>query len=249
MIYLLIFFISIIIGFINTLAGSGSLVMLPILMKMGLSANIANGTNRVAIFFQSLTGMLIFLQEKKLDWRKNLLPLIFPAILGGLIGAYFSTQMKADDLKFFIIILMFVMLGIVILKPEKWLKTKENEVLRLHHFSTWLLMFAAGFYGGFIQASVGVVLLSILVLQVRYDLTEANSLKVLVIGAYALPVLCIFIWQGQVDWFWGIFTAFGQSIGAYIGAKFASVSPKAKIYTYYLLIFVILISIMQFLWT
>ncbi|TAE70610.1 MAG: sulfite exporter TauE/SafE family protein [Bacteroidetes bacterium] len=249
MIYLFIFLISILIGFINTLAGSGSLVMLPILMNMGLSANVANGTNRIAIFFQSLTGMIIFLKEKKLDWKKNLLPLIFPAILGGLIGAYFSTQMKADDLKSFIVVLMFIMLGVVILKPEKWLKTKENETLRLYHFSTWLLMFLAGFYGGFIQASVGVVLLSILVLQIRYDLTEANGLKVLVIGAYALPVLCVFIWQGQVNWFWGIFTAVGQSIGAYIGAKFASNSPKAKIYTYYLLILVILVSIIQFLST
>lgn len=249
MIYIFIFIISIIIGFINTLAGSGSLVMLPLLMNMGLSANVANGTNRIAIFFQSLTGMLIFLKEKKLDWKQSLLPLLLPAILGGIFGAYISTQIDADDLKLLIVVLMFIMLGVVILKPEKWLKTKENEKLRLYYFSTWALMFVAGFYGGFIQASVGVVLLSILVLQVRYDLTEANSLKVLVIGAYALPVLFIFIWQGQVDWFWGIFTAIGQSIGAFIGAKFASKSPKAKIYTYYLLILVIVVSIIQFLST
>ena len=36
-------------GFINTLAGSGSLVTLPLLIFIGLPANVANGTNRVAI--------------------------------------------------------------------------------------------------------------------------------------------------------------------------------------------------------
>ena len=45
-------------GVINTLAGGGSLITLPILIFLGLPPNVANGTNRVAIVFQSLSGAI-----------------------------------------------------------------------------------------------------------------------------------------------------------------------------------------------
>ena len=51
-------------GFINTLAGSGSLVTLPLLIFIGLPANIANGTNRVAILLQNIVGVSSFHQQK-----------------------------------------------------------------------------------------------------------------------------------------------------------------------------------------
>jgi uncharacterized membrane protein YfcA len=247
MLYLLIFWVSVLVGFINTLAGSGSLVMLPILMNMGLSATIANGTNRIAVFFQSFVGVVTFLRAKKLNWRPVILPLLLPSILGGIFGAYTASIISPVYLKNFITILMFVMLLVMIFNPEKWLKTPTNSIIDLHSINTWLLMFLAGFYGGFIQASVGVVLLAVLVLQVKYDLNVANGLKVLIVGSYAFPVLCVFVWQGQVDWFWGFLTAAGQSIGAYLGAKFASHSSYAKLWTYWLLIIVIVVSIIQFM--
>ncbi|MBD3216914.1 MAG: TSUP family transporter, partial [candidate division Zixibacteria bacterium] len=53
-------------GFINILAGSGSLITLPILIFLGLPANVANGTNRVAILFQNIIGVARFRQSKML---------------------------------------------------------------------------------------------------------------------------------------------------------------------------------------
>jgi len=43
-------------GGINTLAGGGSNLTIPALMVLGLPADIANGTNRIAIFLQSVIG-------------------------------------------------------------------------------------------------------------------------------------------------------------------------------------------------
>jgi len=49
--------VGIIAGFLNTLAGSGSLLTLPLLMFLGLPANVANGTNRIAILLQNIVGV------------------------------------------------------------------------------------------------------------------------------------------------------------------------------------------------
>ena len=51
---IILLFCGIIAGFINTVAGGGSLLTLPILIFMGLPSNIANGTNRIAIFMQNI---------------------------------------------------------------------------------------------------------------------------------------------------------------------------------------------------
>ena len=53
-------------GFINTLAGSGSLLTLPLLMFMGLPANVANGTNRIALLLQNVVGVSAFRKQKML---------------------------------------------------------------------------------------------------------------------------------------------------------------------------------------
>jgi len=60
------------VGFINTLAGGGSIISLSVLMVLGLPANIANGTNRIAIAVQTLTASSSFRQQKVLDTKKGM---------------------------------------------------------------------------------------------------------------------------------------------------------------------------------
>ena len=55
--YLIVVGIGIIAGIINTLAAGGSLLTLPVLMALGLPPNMANGTNRIAIFLQNVIGV------------------------------------------------------------------------------------------------------------------------------------------------------------------------------------------------
>ncbi len=64
--YLAVIAAGFVAGFINTLAGSGSLVTLPVLIFLGLPANVANGTNRVAILLQNVVGVSSFSQQKVL---------------------------------------------------------------------------------------------------------------------------------------------------------------------------------------
>jgi len=58
--YLLLILIGFVVGFINTIAGGGSLLSLPFLIFMGLPPAVANGTNRVAIVIQTFMATMGF---------------------------------------------------------------------------------------------------------------------------------------------------------------------------------------------
>jgi uncharacterized membrane protein YfcA len=155
-------------GFINTLAGSGSLITLPVLIFLGLPATVANGTNRVGILLQNIVGLGGFHRQDMLDLRGTII-LGLPAIAGSLVGAQIAVNLDEEMMRRAIGLLMVVMLVVILVRPNRWLK---GELTRLENWPGWsrmLLFFAIGIYGGFIQAGVGIFLLAGLVLGVGYE--------------------------------------------------------------------------------
>ncbi|WP_243436200.1 sulfite exporter TauE/SafE family protein [Acanthopleuribacter pedis] len=207
-------------GFINVLAGSGSLISLPILIFMGLDAKVANGTNRVAILCQNIVGVGGYYRQGVLDTRHG--PrLMVPAVVGALLGAKLAVELDENLMRLVISLVMFLMLGVILVKPKRWLEgavAPQREGFRLGEV---LVFFAIGVYGGFIQAGVGVFLLAGLVLQSGYDLVKANAVKLLIVLGYTPFALAIFIWEGQVDWTYGLLLACGNMLGAWLGTKVA----------------------------
>ena len=84
--------IGLIAGCLNTLAGGGSLITLPALMALGLPADIANATNRLGIFAQSITGAKGFDYYGRLD-RAAVLSLAGPIVSGSIVGALMASYM------------------------------------------------------------------------------------------------------------------------------------------------------------
>src|SRR5512133_547658 len=93
--YLFIIIAGLIAGFINTLAGSGSLLTLPLLMFIGLPPNMANGTNRIAIMLQTLVGSIGFRKQAGLNLKTGF-QLGLPSILGSVAGALLALALKAE---------------------------------------------------------------------------------------------------------------------------------------------------------
>lgn len=218
--------VGILVGFINTLAGSGSVISLPLLIWLGLPATVANGTNRIAILFQSITGVAVFKKHKKLDVKKGIAPSI-SAVVGSIIGANIAVELHDATMEKLIGVVMVVMLIVVLYKPGKWLEEQQNLQLKKTGILQIIIFFFIGIYGGLIQAGVGIFLLSALVLNVGFDLVKANAIKLLIVALYTPFVLVIFIYHSQVDWTWGLILAAGNIIGAFIASKFA-VSWGAK---------------------
>ena len=113
-------------GFINTFAGSGSLITLPMLIFLGLPANIANGTNRIAIIMQNAVAVGSFGQQKVLDVRRGLI-LAIPAVLGALVGAQIAVNLDEQMMRRVIGVLMLIMLIVVLTRPGRWLEGRPEH--------------------------------------------------------------------------------------------------------------------------
>ncbi len=206
-------------GFINTLAGSGSLLTLPLLIYLGLPANVANGTNRVGILLQNVAGVVEFRRQKVLPLRVGL-ALAAPAVIGSLIGAGIAVNLDEQTMRRAIGAIMVLMLVIMMWRPERWLRGRGEEAARLR-WHDFLLLLLVGVYGGFIQAGVGILLLGALVLGAGYDLVRANAIKVLVVLAFTISALGVFLANGQVQWGVGLLLAIGSVSGAWVAARMA----------------------------
>lgn len=221
-------------GFINTLAGSGSLLTLPLLMFLGLPANVANGTNRIAILLQNVVGVSSFKQQKVLNFKQGLW-LGVPAIIGSIIGAQIAINLNEEIMRMAIGGVLVFMFFIILYKPDKWIKGRAGEVDAKPGILQMIIFFFIGIYGGFIQAGVGFFLLAGLVLGAGLDLVRANALKVFIVLLYTPLALVIFIIHNQVDYKLGLILAVGNMLGAFVGAK-ATVSWGPKFVRYILLI-------------
>ena len=207
-------------GFVNTLAGSGSLITLPLLMFLGLPANIANGTNRIGVFVQSLVSSVSFRRQNIYTVRESLW-MSAPSIVGALLGALIAVKINERVMELLIAGLLVFMFFVILYKPEKWLRDQAQSAIMQRRWWVPVLFFIIGIYGGFIQAGVGFFLLAALVLGTGMGLTRANAHKVLIVAAMTAIALVVFILSNQVYYLYGIILAVGQGAGAWLGSKVA----------------------------
>lgn len=216
----LVVIVGLVTGFINTLAGSGSLLSLPFLMFLGLPADVANGTNRIGILFQSAVATAGFRKKNIFRWKEAKY-LVTPFLIGSFPGAFVASTIPAHYLNYAIGFLLLFMFFIILYKPEQWLQKKETTISAGPGVVQYFIFFAIGLYGGFIQAGVGFFLLGGLVLGAKLSLLKANALKVLITAALTIIALPVFIYFGKVDFSLGLIMATGSIAGAWLATKTA----------------------------
>ncbi|PIE84546.1 MAG: hypothetical protein CSA07_00360 [Bacteroidia bacterium] len=207
-------------GFINSVAGSGSMLTIPALMMYGLPAPLANGTNRVGLLAQGLFGIMGF-RHGGVKIRPITALLVIPAVLGALLGAQIAVQLPEDVLNIAITIILAVMVGTVFLKPKRWERSHDGMENVHRRPVVWLALLLTGIYAGFIQIGSGYFILFTALLIGGMDLLRANVLKVIIQMALQLTVIPFYFYHGQIDWRAGLLLAAGMALGAWIGSKMA----------------------------
>lgn len=206
-------------GIINTMAGGGSNLTIPALMVMGLPADIANATNRVSVLLQSFTAARGFSRHGKLD-IPDLKKIVAVTLIGGLAGASLASYMPAAMLKPTLLIAMITMAGIILFKPSVVAPPEGTKALQISESPQSIpMLFLAGFYGGFVQAGVGFILLAALAGSLRYDLVRSNALKIVCTAGFTLVALAIFVYNDQVLWVPGLILAAGSMLGAHLAVN------------------------------
>ncbi|MHA7057479.1 sulfite exporter TauE/SafE family protein [Aquimarina sp. M1] len=241
---LLLFLLAIvgfIAGVINTIAGGGSLLTLPMLIFMGLPPTIANGTNRIGIFIQSITSVAGFKS-------KGIRPSIFSfylgisALIGSLIGAKIAINIKGETFNKILAIVMLVVVLFMVFKPKINTKDLIERIQGTYRFSSILAFFFIGIYGGFIQAGVGIFILLALSSINRMSLVKSNAVKAVVVFIYTIGALVIFAFNDQIDYLYGFVLAFGNASGGWFSSRW-SVKKGDGIVKIFLIIMVIAMAI------
>jgi len=226
-------------GFINTLAGSGSAITLPLLVFLGLPANVANGTNRIGVLLQTAVSTESFHRRNYLKWQ-DALTLLLPTIVGAVLGAQIAVNLNEQAMRLAIAGMLIITFFLIILKPKRWLMGRV-EGPRKPGWREWTLFFFIGLYGGFIQAGVGIFLLVGLVMVIGHDLIHANAIKALLVLTFNIFAFFVFLYHGQVAWVLGLVLAVGNIAGAWVAVRFAT-KEWAQIWVYRLLLVVVVVS-------
>jgi uncharacterized membrane protein YfcA len=208
-------------GFINTIAGGGSMLTLPALMLLGLPANLANGTNRLSIISQSVSGAWAFHRSGRLD-TSGIARVVVPTVVGSAIGAAVASQVPEAILKYVLLGTMMTMALVLAVHPRAVTAPEGSEPRfaerRLAAFGG---LFVAGLYAGFVQAGVGFVLLSVLGGIIGYDVVRANALKLVCTLIFGIVATGVFVAADQVVWDFGLLLAGYTVIGSQLGVRFA----------------------------
>ena len=210
-------------GFINSVAGGGSLLSLPLLITLGYPSAVANGTNRIAIIIQDIIAVANF-KKKGYGNFKISFKLGIPAIIGAVIGSNIAISIPDSVFNTVLGIVMVVMLIIIIFNPQKkFMKNKNKESIgqNFNKILGYIIFFFIGLYGGFIQAGVGFLIITALAFLTGSDLVEISSIKVFIVAMYLIPSLLIFIINGKIELITGLILAVGNGLGAWIGTSLA----------------------------
>ncbi len=239
--YLLIFIVGILSSFINVNAGGGSAISVGLLTLLGVPVSIANGTNRVGVFTAGVSSVKTFRRNGKLD-VKGAIPFALLAIIGSILGAYTASVLSPEIFKKYLAVsLLFVISTLFIPKASK----KECDTSNIKVLISYPLMLLVGFYGGFIQAGVGFLIMALYRHLQNLDLVQINARKMLITTLFTFPAILIFAIKGQINWGYALVLAVGNYLGATIATK-ASINKGDTFVKYILAIAMFLIALKFF---
>jgi len=237
--FLILFGVGTIAGIINVMAGGGSALTMPTLIFLGLDSATANGTNRVAIFFNGLFAALAFRREKVSRLRQSLTLAAF-TLPGAIIGAIVAVRISDA---WFQRILGVIMIGVVVsMLFSRY--DKNGAMTTLEGTHSWLVypaLFGIGFYGGFIQVGVGFLIMAALHHLLKMNLVYVNMHKAVIVLLYTVPTLLIFAWTGHIDWWLGLSLAAGNAFGGWWAAIWA-VRKGEKVIRYVLIVAILIMA-------
>ncbi len=239
----LVFIVGFFAGVINTLAGGGSLLTLPVLLFLGLPSPLANGSNRIAIWTQCVSAVMRFRRSGVSD-IKLCMYVSIPAVIGAIFGAQLAVDIPDSLFQTLFAIIMLVVVVFIVWNP----KPKRSQAIHytpLRISVIGLVFFLIGVYGGVFQAGVGYFLTAAFVLLCGLDLVSTASAKSLVIAIYTTFAMAVFIWNGQVDWFVALVLSAGMGLGGWLGGSLAI--SKGEEWVRWALIITVVIMAMKML--
>jgi len=221
-------------GTINTVVGSGTLITFPVLLSLGVPPVTANVSNTIGLVPGGISGAYGYRRELA-GQRSRVYRYGSASLLGGLLGASLLLVLPAEVFRAVVPALILIALVLVVVQPRvsrRFIHPEQPPAGR-RPVLLWLLVFAAGVYGGYFGAAQGVLLIAMLGALLDSDLQRVNALKNVLSLVVNLVAGVLFAIVAHPNWTYvlliAVFSAAGGQLGALVGRRLAPVALRAVI--------------------
>jgi hypothetical protein len=212
----LLFGTGLVAGFVDSVAGGGGLITLPVLMNLGIDPKLALGTNKLQATFGSGSAA----------WHYARAGTVSPSdckfgfavtFLGAALGTWLVQRLPRDFLMRAIPVLLIVVAVYFLLKPDLGAAAARPRLSRVwFNVSFGLLL---GFYDGFFGPGTGTFWAMAFVLGLGFNLVKATGYTKVMNFSSNLSSLLFFLLGGNVLFVAGMTMGLGQLLGARIGSR------------------------------
>ncbi len=216
--YPLFFITGIVAGWVDSIAGGGGLITIPVLLASGISPTMVLGTNKFQASFGSFTAAYYY-TERGIVPLRDAIPGIAFTFVGAAIGTFAVEQIRPDALGW---IIPFLLLGIAVymaFSPGTSFRERRSILARNWFYGVFGL--ALGFYDGFFGPGVGSFWAIAFVALLGFDLIKATGYTKVMNFTSNIVSLVVFVIGGNVQFGAAVFMGAGQIVGARIGSGMA----------------------------
>jgi len=203
-------------GFVDSIAGGGGIISLPVLLSVGIPPHQALGTNKLQSSFGSFTAAVNYTRKGLVDFKAIIPGILFTAIGAGL-GTIAIQLLSAMFLKHVIPLLLAAVFCYTLFSPDMGSRESAPKMTaRLFYLLIGLML---GFYDGFFGPGTGSFWTLLFVVLLGLDLKKATAHTKITNFTSNFVALSVFIIAGKVLFLAGIIMGCGQMVGAYAGSR------------------------------
>ncbi len=205
-------------GFIDSIAGGGGLVALPVLLTLGLPPQIALGTNKLQGSFGTLSASWNYIKKGKVRLKACIPGIIF-TLTGAAAGSFAVQMMEPVFIKHVIPVLLMAVFLYTFFSPQLGYRDHDPKM----RLSLFFLIFGLGlgFYDGFFGPGTGSFWMAALCIVTGFNMAKAAGYTRVMNFTSNIAALLMFAAGGNILYTAGLVMAAGQVIGARIGSNLA----------------------------
>lgn len=205
-------------GFVDSIAGGGGLVTVPVMLIAGIPPLQTLGTNKVQSLFGAASATIAYARKGHVELREQL-PMALMAIMGGALGAALATIVPGEVLEAIMPVLLVAIAIFFAVKPNLNDLDKHRIITPFVFGLTFVP--AIGFYDGIFGPGTGSFFMLAFVTLAGFGVLKATAhTKLLNLGSN-LGALIVFASFGAILWKIGLLMGICQFLGAQLGSRLA----------------------------
>ncbi|OAN18212.1 hypothetical protein A3K86_04765 [Photobacterium jeanii] len=213
-----LFFVAMLAGFIDAIAGGGGLLTLPALLSAGIPPTQALATNKLQSSFGSFSASLYFVRNGLVNLKEMRLAIVC-TFIGSALGAELVQYIDAGALTSLIPLLLLGISCYFLFAPQAGVGGGEPKLSETAF--AFSVGFGIGFYDGFFGPGTGSLFTICFVAIAQLNMLAATARTKVLNFTSNIAALLFFIFAGLPVWEVGLAMAVGGFLGARFGAKMA----------------------------